>query len=389
MSASFKIMLLIFICLSFSVYCFGQSLERYRTLKDSSFVSKNLGYKKHVQITVPIEYQETLQQSFPLVVIFDMQNQRQYQYLLKSIDFLTANEQMPSAVIVGVESGGGGNRYRETQLKVSDTLGIGEKNDAYIFKELIPLLRSRFKVSDFTMLIGHSRYGFFTTYLMAKHPKELNAVVSISPFLQQRQFNLTTMLKQEIKKNKPKHMVYYRYAMGNDNPEDYKRLTKAIKGADFRSKNFNVEGWWFPEADHNTTPALTIIRSLYEVFEYWHSCQSQYLVEGNNDLGVVDELKQKIKQHYGTSVPFSLGILNGKGYAFYNKADYANAIVAWRQLVALYPNFAQGYLNIAKCEKALMQPTDQTIREFKVSLSESSIFNADQRADLLKEAEGF
>jgi len=212
--------------------------------------------------------------------------------------------------------------------------------------------------------------------------------VSISPFLQQRQFNLTAMLKQEVKKNKPKHMVYYRYAMGNDNPEDYKRLTTAIKGADFRSGNLNVEGWLFPEADHNTTPALTITRSLYEVFEYWHGCQSKYLVEGNNDLGVVDELKQKIKLHYGTSLPFSLGILNGKGYTFYNKADYANAIQAWRQLVAQYPNFSQGYLNIAKCEKALMQPTDQTIREFKVSLSESSIFNEDQKADLLKESEG-
>jgi hypothetical protein len=98
-------------------------------------------------------------------------------------------------------------------------------------------------------------------------------------------------------------------------------------------------------------------------------------------------LKSKIKTHYGTSLPFSIGILNGKGYSFYNKRDYSNAILAWRQLVTQYPNFVQGYINIAKCQKALKQSTDQTIREFKANLRQSSIFNAEQKEILLKEAE--
>jgi pimeloyl-ACP methyl ester carboxylesterase len=387
MTAFFKITLLTFICLPFTVLCSGQALERYHTLKDTSLVSKNLGYKKHIQITVPVEYQENLPQNFPLIIVFDMQNQRQYQYILKSIDFLTANEQMPSAVIVGVEAGKGGNRYRETQLKISDTAGTAEKNDAYIFSELIPLLRSSFKAGQFTMLVGHSRYGFLTTYLLAKHPQELNAVVSISPFMQQPQFNLASMLTQEIKKNEPRHMVYYRYAMGNDYPEDYKRLTAELKAPDFKPKNFDADGWWFPQADHNTTPGLTITRALCEVFGYWHSCQAQYLNDGNKDLALDGELDKKMTAHYGASLSFSISTLNGKGYAFYNKADYANAILAWRQLVKQYPNFVQGYLNIAKCQMALKQPTDQTISEFKTNLAQSSMLNADQRAGLLKEAE--
>jgi len=387
MAAFFKITLLTFICLSFITLCSGQAPERYRTLKDTSLVSKNLGYVKHIQITVPVEYQENLPQNFPLIIVFDMQNQRQYQYILKSIDFLTANEQMPSAVIVGVEAGKGSNRYRETQLKISDTAGTAEKNEAYIFSELIPLLRGSFKAGQFTMLVGHSRYGFLTTYLLAKHPQELNAVVSISPFMQQPQLNLATMLTQEIKKNEPRHMVYYRYAMGNDYPEDYKNLTAALKAPDFKPKNFDADGWWFPQADHNTTPGLTIARALCEVFGYWHSCQAQYLNDANNDLALNGELDKKMRANYGASLAFSISTLNGKGYAFYNKGDYVNAILAWRQLVKQYPNFAPAYLNIAKCQKALKQPTDQTITEFKTNLAQSSIFNADQRAGLLKEAE--
>lgn len=200
MTTFFKLTLITIICQSFILNCHSQGLERYRMLKDTSMVSKSLGYKKHIQITVPVEYQENLPQSFPLVLIFDMQNQRQYQYILKSIDFLTSNEQIPSAVIVGVEAGSGNRRYRETQLKVSDSTGMAEKNEAYIFNELIPLLRGRFKASSFTILVGHSRYGFLTTYLLAKHPNDLNAVVSISPFMQQPGFNLISTLTQVIKK---------------------------------------------------------------------------------------------------------------------------------------------------------------------------------------------
>ena len=78
----------------FTIKCTGQTLERYRTIKDTSYMSKNLGYKKHLQITVPIEYQDGLSQSFPLIIVFDMQNQRNYQYILHNIDYLTANEQI-------------------------------------------------------------------------------------------------------------------------------------------------------------------------------------------------------------------------------------------------------------------------------------------------------
>lgn len=382
-----KTILLSISCLQFSLYCAAQSLERYRTLKDTAYTSTNLAYKKHIQITVPVEYQDNLPQNFPLIIVFDMQNQRQYQYLLKSIDYLTANEQMPSAVIVGVEAGKGSYRYQETQFKLSDTAGMAEKNEDYIFKELIPMMREKFKSGVFTMLIGHSRYGFLTSYLLAKHARDLSAVISISPFMKQPRLNLAELLPQEIEKSKLDHEVYYRYAMGNDYPQDYKELTQALKTSNFKAQHFNADGWWFPEADHNTTPALMITRSIYEIFAYWYSCQSQYLSEDNKNIQIIEELKQKIASHYGAPLSFSLGILNGKGYAFYNKKDYPNAILAWQQLVKQYPNFIQGYLNIAECQKALKQPIEETIKEFNSQIDKSTIFTKEQKTDFIKEAE--
>ncbi|OOQ58747.1 alpha/beta hydrolase-fold protein [Mucilaginibacter pedocola] len=385
-STHFKIALLAIFCLFITINTNGQALERYRTLKDTTYLSQNLGFKKHIQITVPIEYQSNLPNKFPLIIVFDTQNKRQYQYILKSIDFLTANEQMPSAVVVGVEAGSGGNRYRETQLPVSDSTGIAEKNEDYIFKELIPMLRDKYKASDFTMLVGHSRYGFLTTYLMARHINELNAVISISPFLKQDNFDLSDVLRKSLKSNKLKHTLYYRYAMGNDYPLDYKTLTATLKEPGLKINNFNADGWWFPEADHMTMPGLAITRALYEVFAYWSKCQQEYFSENNKDVSTITHIKQKLADNYGTQLPFSLGKLNGKGYAFYNNKDYANAILAWRQLVEQYPNFIQAYLKIAECQKALHQPITETIKQFKANVAASSIFTAEQKEEFLKDA---
>ncbi|MGZ3777890.1 MAG: alpha/beta hydrolase-fold protein [Mucilaginibacter sp.] len=365
----------------FSV-CLGQGLERYRTLKDTTFLSRNLGFKKHIQITVPLEYQQNTPQRFPLIIVFDMQNQRQYHFILDAIDFLTGSERMPSAIIVGVEAGKGGFRYRETQLNVSDSVGMASQNEDFLFKELIPMMRSDFQAGTFTVLAGHSRYGFLTTYLLARHPQELNAAVSMSPFIEQPHFSLDTMLVQSLQRDKPKHYIYYRYAMGDDYPADYKKLTATLNAN--KLNNFDAEGWLFTGADHMTTPGLTITKAMFDIFAYWYDRQNEYLHGGKGD-----EVKQKIEAHYGKPIPFSIAILNGKGYDFYNKGDYSGAFTAFRELAGAYPNFSQVYLSMAKCQKALKQPADQTLREFKASLAQSSMYTAEQKAELLKEAGGF
>ena len=53
-----------------------------------------------VALTVPLEWQEDIDRRFPLIVIFDSQNKRSHGYMLRTIDYLTSNEQMPASVIV-------------------------------------------------------------------------------------------------------------------------------------------------------------------------------------------------------------------------------------------------------------------------------------------------
>ncbi len=363
---------------------FSQSPERYKKLQDTLIVSNDLGYQKHLSITVPRDYQEGLNQKYPLILIFDTQNKRSYNYLLNTIDYLTSNEQMPASIIVGIESEPD-KRWKETSLPITDEASLGKKNEAFIFNELIPLAKQKYKASDFTTLIGHSRYGYFTTYLLTQRPSSLNAVVSISPFFKQANVDLADSLGKISSGAHLEHTVYYRYSAGADFPEDFDLMENSLTGA--KDSQINSKGYLFPEADHNVTPGLTVGKALYEIFQYWRSQQNRYISENNKDLEIRKDLDAKITEHYGQPLNFSLGILNGKGWQFFNEKQFSKAINAWNLMLEVYPNFSEGYLAILEAQKSSGMSVDETVRLFNESVRKSLFYEDSEKAELLKELE--
>jgi enterochelin esterase-like enzyme len=176
MKKTVYLLLLILIC---STNIFGQDYERYKKILDTTITSKHLGFDKNITITVPFEWQKDLNRDFPLIIIFDRQNQRSHNFILNTIDYLTSNEQMPSAIIISVESEQK-YRYLETLHKASSEKGLAEENEKFLFDELIPLAEKQYNASPFRLFIGHSRYGYFTSSLLMSSINDLNGVISLS-----------------------------------------------------------------------------------------------------------------------------------------------------------------------------------------------------------------
>lgn len=360
----------------------AHAYERYRTLSDTTVHSSFLGYNKNLSITVPIEYQnDDPQKSYPLVIVFDRQNERSYEYILNTIDYLTSNEQMPSCIIVGVESSME-TRYQETQLEISDASAFGSKNENFIFNELIPLARKNYHASNFNMLIGHSRYGYFTSYLLGKHFSDLNAVISLSPFMEQKNVNLTDSIAALSASYSLNKNIYFRYGIGNDYPDDYEKLNEKLNSIKSNNSNIDFKGVLFPEADHNVTPGLTIAKAMYEVFEYWSQQQNVYIQNDMKDINTLPVLTNNIKDHYGSSLRPSLGTLNGKGWQFFSESEFTSAIQAWKIMLQEYPSYSEGYLAIIEAQKELKQDYSQTIIELKKSFATSEFYTAEERIDL-------
>ncbi len=356
----------------------AQNYERYKKLNDTIIYSTNLGFDKKVSIIVPIEWQKETKNKFPLIIVFDKQNKRSNNYILNSIDYLTSNEQIPSSIIISIESEQH-YRYYETQYKISDSNGLALENEEFIFKELIPIIEKRYHASSFRLLIGHSRYGYFTTSLFISRTKELNGIISMSPFFEQKNIDLTDSINQ-LNKLKLKYKKYYIFGIGNDYPEDFRNM-------DFVSKNINnpllfIKAYEFKEADHNATPGLLITTALYQIFEDWSNIQSKYISNKQKKLNTKSLLEKEIFSNYGVNINLSLGILNGKGWYLYNEKEYAKAIQAWEILLDTYPNFSEAYLYIIKAQIQLKQGYTETAQKFTKSIANSEFYSKKRKKEL-------
>lgn len=375
------VLILVFITLSRS---FGQNFERYKQLSDTVCKSQYLGYDKVISVIVPKEFQRNTKKTFPLIIIFDSQNTRSYKYLQSTIDYLTSNDQIPASVIIGVESPMN-KRFKETDLPSSNPSSLGYKNEKFVFDELVPLAKRLYSASEFLLLIGHSRCGYFSTYLLTQESKKLNAVISISPFYTQNNVDLIDSLSSLYKREKLDHKIYYIYSAGADFQDDFKRMETLTELFRNTGSNIRSKGFYFPEADHNVTPGLTAGVGLYEVFEFWRKEQDIFLTSKNTDLKLKPVAENSILNHYGTAVSLSLGVLNGKGWQLYNDKNYPKAIEVWMIMLGEYPNFSEGYLAIMQAQKALSISIQETTRLFKSSLEQSEFYTAERKAELIKQ----
>ncbi|MGV3459237.1 MAG: hypothetical protein ACO1N9_02160 [Flavobacterium sp.] len=380
-----KAYILFFILTSFTATLSAQNYERYKKLKDTTIVSKYLRYEKDISVIVPIEWQRNSNSDFPLIIIFDSQNQRSHNYIINTIDYLTSNEQIPSSVIISIASSRQ-HRLNETQYKISDVAGLALENEQFIFDELIPIAEKRYKAGAFRMFIGHSRYGYFTTSLFINRVEDLNAVIAISPFFTQKNIELADSISKMDKRTYLSEK-YYRFAIGNDFPEDYSKMEAVLKKLN-PNPSLNIRAYRFKEAGHNVTPGLFVSVALYEIFEEWAAVQAKYTSVKQKEVSIITSLDNEIQSHYGSRLNFSIGNLNGKGWHFYNEKDYGSAIKAWQILLATYPNFSEGYLSIIKARKALKQDYSNTVKDFKESLSNSELYTEKQKNDLLAELDG-
>lgn len=381
-ASTLVVMSWLMIILLLTIRLSAQNFERYRPTIDTILESKHLGYSKAISITLPREAVIGSTQRYPLIVIFDQQNQRSFKYMLQTIDYLTSNEQMPASVVVGITSTMD-KRYHETQWPISDSTGLADKNEYFIFDELIPLIKLNYQAGDFLMLTGHSRYGFFTSALLAKNPEAIDAVISLSPFYLQKRMNVLDSILATFSRSHLKQKIYYRFGMGSDFPEDYHAMQQLLANHDFPM--LDAKGELFPQADHNVTPGLILASALYDVFSYWSKIQNQYVADSVMNATHLEGLLDSIKAHYGSPIPFSLGILNGKGWAFYGMADYLQAIKAWVALLQNYPGFSEVYLYMAFAQKELNLDFETYINQFRENLKNTGFYTEAEKKELLEE----
>ncbi|MEJ8818573.1 alpha/beta hydrolase-fold protein [Lacibacter sp. H407] len=384
--------ILLFCCFFFTTFTFGQTeSDYYQAPKDMTFSSKILGEKRNVSIILPKSFHKEKATKFPLIVVFDRQNKRIFRQTFEEINYLVSFDEMPEAVIIGISTENNQKRLWETSLKSSMENATGENFIRFLYEELIPWAEADFNCGSNRIFIGHSRFGYFSSYLLTNKLTDLTGVISLSPFFKEPNVNLIDTLKKRLSTTTLNHKVYYRFITGDSitDTNDYS-LMKSFLSKAKPIKNFNWKGTAFYNAKHNVIPGLGVMPSLLEVFDYWsdemtkvHQSEQPFTTE------VYTNFTNQMKIHYGDGIGLGLAILNGIGYKFYNTQKYEHARAAWQILLQEYPMFTYAYISIAKShsKEGNKIAAVEFYSKAKQQLTDNSFYSEEQRVELMTEIE--
>lgn len=262
---------LVYFCLFpvFSITAKAQIYTHYRpAIKYRVYVP---GMKDSLQLDffIPRETELAPARQFPVIYLFDSQNRSNYQYNLQTIDYLTGFGNMPPAVLVGVAF--------PAAVRTPWTLPSAQKGKAdsllsYLLGPLRQKLSSFCQLTDFNLLIGHSRTAMLSSYALAAFPEKVHAVIASSnsffDFNNQEQQKLFEKYIEE-KRQVPGHPQHFYFSSGTIANGDVHDTSVSKLNRYMTAQQFPASFHWQyyqEKTPHITVPGMTTGRALNDLF---------------------------------------------------------------------------------------------------------------------------
>jgi predicted alpha/beta superfamily hydrolase len=334
---------------------------------DTLFPSKVLGYDKNVTVFLPEKFGWHPDEKYALIIMYDRQDVRIIDDLLKSVDLLESYGQIPRTVVVGIQSGRGPDqRRREAKWGLDGSNAYGQKYDEFVFDELLPHVIDKFRIDKNQVIVyGHSWFGYHTSMILLNHIPELFGVISASPCCP------GTMLMDDIVKavagaGPLERKFFLRIASGHDIGDDlnvYRDLTGKISLARL-PENVDYKPTWFHAAMHMEVPGLLFRQALYEIYSDWADLAFAYADPENcpsfNDEQLYDSLQALSDKKYGFRIPIYDRhlMMRVEYYRYIRDEDVRNRgmIATWKFMVLKYGETPELFFRIAETYQRMNDP---------------------------------
>lgn len=265
----------------------GRPYELF-THQSVSFYSEALGKQFEIDLRLPENYFLSADSiTFPLIILLDQQNTFTYGYNLHSIEMLIFHSQMPQAVVAGIPFTIQNRLWLTALEDFHGKEGKIKQTTRFIFDELIPHLKQRFRAGRPVLIFGHSRTGFLTGYFMINRSKDFDVAGSFSSFFE-KGFGLsdvTTFLQNPDHHVKPFHFYF---SAGTETNEEAGYLKDLLQLEAYLNKTKLPESfsWQFyqpPFANHITNYNLSLPMALTHYFGQYNLLLDKWLFEKLHD----------------------------------------------------------------------------------------------------------
>lgn len=304
--------------------------------------SKVLDADRGYRVALPEGYAWSPDTRYPVLYVLDAQEQ--FAHTATTVAFMAYSGQIPPTIVVGLDSGNRVHDYTQTDWPEAWVGGGGAAQfQAFLNKELIPAIESRWRTNGFRTLMGHSASGQFALHELATTPGEFRAYFILSPSLDWDHGLPQRELAAAFAKMKSLPAFVY-FAYSNDFDEALAAdLTLAETLQAHAPQGLRREIRSMPTESHVGMALRATIDALSELYPHYRYNPDHM------DRGI-----DTIQAHYlalskivGWSLPVPEDTINNLGYRALSENNVEQAMVLFRRNVSEHPLSANAYDSLA------------------------------------------
>jgi len=366
-----------------------------------SIHSKTLNETRAIHVQIPESYNTNTTKKYPVAYIIDGEI---FLPTVRNVLEYYSGGFMPEMVLVGISNAK--NRTRDlTPSKISTKYGMpfneenGEADDflQFIGEELIPYVESKYPVTNYRTLIGHSHGGLFTIYSLINKPELFANYLSVDPSLDWDNQKMVKQAEKVIATNNLEGKALYMSLSGQLHMQNseitidnvmqdttdftaFARSNISLSNSIKKTKQSKLFHKWqfYPNDLHGTIPLPSITDGLISLFT-WFQMENTDTI--NNPETTIDSLlkiikhrEEKLYNHFGYKVaPYPDYLFNMSGYMNLDMEQLEKSKMYFEQAILYYPDNANVYDSMADYYEALKDYYNAHLfvaKAFKISKSD-------------------
>lgn len=290
--------------------------------------SKILDTDRKFIVKLPSSYDQN--KEYPLVVMTDALF---YFDIVKEAVNNLYQGGFPKMIVVGVFSDDRYKDFTPTKTDESLTSGGSDKFLKFLKSELIPEISSKYSISNFRVLIGHSLGGLFTLTTSIRAPELFDAYIASTPTVRWNNFKMFDNIQKEyfIKLSNKKLFLSIGDEKGIDR-EGVLRFDKMF--SDQVKENVNYVFKSYPDESHSTVPWMSYYEGLKHIF-------SPFNLKASSVMSIKElvDYYQKLGNDYDYDIRVPQRILMNNG-------SYALEEGKFKKALSFFKYYAENYSNI-------------------------------------------
>lgn len=347
----------------------------YPKMQELEIDSSVLNEKRNLVIYLPADY-HIKNNRYPVLYLTD--GDIQGPHTAGTLDYLAKFDQTPQMIVVGIVNP---RDTRDRDLTVTSTkkqnskqLENADRFLVFVEKEVIPLVKGRFRTLDYQALSGTSHGGQFAINALLKRPGLFNGVIAISPSLYWNKNQMLGLSEAALKNHQLQGRLYVSIANEESTmTEPFQKFVEMTQR--YSSEKLTVASQTFSNETHNTTVLQGQYYGLKHLFSEWAIPESPQTLA---DLQTIFDKRSKLL-NTSLVIPEDRAAGYGQWLQYINRRDDALALLQWNR--TNYPHSLNAHTVLIKAYLHF-----KMVKEAKAALADAlelnKNFSSEQKAHL-------